>query len=166
MVEIRGRLVQHEDLRPEGIGPGDRHLLLLPAGHLEDASARELLNAHVDNGLLHAVSECGVGDPGVLEPECDLAVGVEVEELRLGVLEDRPHEARDLIPLHGRDVTTADRDAAAQLVLVVPRQEPVDEIDQRALPAAAPTGENHELPGLDPERDVLQRAGGRSGIVE
>ena len=166
VVEVRRGLVQHEDLRSQGVGPGDRHLLLLPAGHLKDAPARERPDTHLVNGLLHPVPQRGVGDPGVLEPERDLAVGVEVEELRLGVLEDRSHEARDLVPLQGRDITTADCDGAAGLVLLVPGQEAVDEAGQRALPAAAAAGEDHELPGSDPKGDVLKRPGGCGGIAE
>ena len=98
-VQIRGRLIQHEDRRPKHTDRGTGNFLLFAAGELGDILPKQLFKLEVLNGLCEAAQYFPLLHADILAGKYDLRVGQKRIKLRLGILEhgaDRPGQLMEL----------------------------------------------------------------------
>ena len=156
-IEVRGRLVEHEQRRPHREGARDREALPPSARESVGVLGAALPQAHAAERIFGACEHLVDGQAQVLGPERDLVEQCAGDQLRVGVLEhhadvraqlgDRGHGRVDPVdqhrPLNGRRHRV--------------RNEPVERERQRRLAGPARTEQQHHLAA----RDVEARRGGR-----
>ena len=159
-VELGGRLVEHGErgATPQGGGQGDA--LQLAAGQLVGRAVEERGHAERERGLLDASSHRGRRLAAVLERKGDLGAHGPHHDLGLGVLQQRPDARGQLAGAVLASVHPGHLDASADLAAVNVRHQSAGGAQQRRLARARRPGQQHELSGLDLERDVAQ--GGRA----
>ena len=137
-------LVEQQQPRAGGEGPGQRHPLGFAARERRDAPALEAVETDELQQLGHPLAHFGLRPPGDGWPEAHVAGHVTVGE-QLVVLEDQT----ELPPMrrHLGDVLSVPQHAAA-----VGRVEPGDDPQQRALARAAGPEEGDDL--ARPDREV------------
>ena len=152
-VEVEAGLVEEEQRRILGQGPGDERPLALAAAQLGELLAAIAAVSVSAQGLFdrrpvlgrNALQTAPAGEPA---HEHDLADGV--FEDGLGQLGDVGDPGRDPARPHAEDVLAAAPDLAPDV-----RQEVLDGLEERALAGAVPAEDGDELPGLDGERDAV-----------
>ncbi len=152
-VEVEARLVEEEQRRILGQGPGDERPLALAAAQLGELLAGDRRGLGQAQGLFdrrpvlgrNALQPAPAGEPA---HEHDLADGV--FEDRFGQLGDVGDPGRDPARAQAEDVLAAAPDLAPDV-----RQEVLDGLEERALAGAVPAEDGDELPGLDGERDAV-----------
>ncbi len=94
-VELRGGLVEDDELRLHGEGRGQRHPLSLAAAERARRMAREVPDAGLLQRLLDAGGYLSRGHRRVFEAEGDFAIHGRVHGLQLGILEHEADGARE-----------------------------------------------------------------------
>ncbi len=158
-VELRRRLVEQEQLRPQREGRGERHALKLARGQLRDRALRQVLGADLRERLLDARPDLGRVDPGVLEPERDLVRDPAHHDLVLDVLEDGRDDPGKLGRTRLARVDPADDHTTAEDAAVEVRHQAGEGAEQRRLARARSAEHQHVLAVLELERDVVEHGG-------
>ena len=155
-VQIAGGLVQKADLRLHGVDGGESDLLLFPAGEGEEAPAQKVPDAQLLRCPRHPGAELRWGPGLALQAEGDLAVGVHVEKLRPGILEDAAHLLRDPVEGEFRQILPVQQHPARQLPGEELGDEAVDKAGEGGLAAAAAAAEQDALPVRDGEAHLME----------
>ena len=150
-VQVRRRLVEHEDLRPAGQHGRQRHPPPLATRQVQGRSVA--VGEHVDGGQrgVDPLAQRSTGDAEVGGPERDVVADGRHEQLVVGVLEDDPHPAADLLqvrrghrqPAHGDPSGAGPQDA-------------VEVQHQRRLARPVRAEQRDPLAGPDPQVDPVQ----------
>ena len=111
-VEVRGRLVEHEDLRVHGEHRRDGDPSPLAEGQVVRRPVGELGHAHLCQGLEHPGVELVAAQPEVARPERHVVADRRHEQLVVGVLEDDADAAPDLGEVVLGDGQAGHRDGA------------------------------------------------------
>lgn len=170
LVEIAGRFVGEHDVGFARDGPRDRSPLLLPTRQFMGARMRPRRKSGAFEHLVDASAQEAAAETAHSKREGDVfpdaAVGEEPE-----VLEDNADVAPKLLHARKRDASgIVDAIAGkchhhATAAPVVRAFLHVDVLEESGLSGAGRAGEEHELPGVDPERDVLDaRPGAFVGV--
>ena len=162
-VELRGRLVEHEDAGLEREDAGDRDALALAARQGLDGALAERLDAQALERLADPPVHLGAAQPQVLEPERHLALHGPVDPLLLGVLEDEPDRPGEGPRRRMEHVVAAHADRAGDAPAVEVRDEAVEEPQERGLATAGRPDDQREAL-LEATRDVAQGRFGRSRV--
>ena len=163
-VEIRGRLIEDEDLGAHRQQRGDGDSLLLAAGeHVRGtvAVARQPYNVQrPPHPRLNLVGR----HAQVLRPECDLVLHPHLRKLHLRVLEDQAGRASQVG--HGvlLGVLPEHRHVAAEDAAGGVRNQAVQRHAQRRLPRADLAQHRDKLPAADLEVDAAQNVHGRAAV--
>src|SRR5699024_6202556 len=104
----------------------------------------------IGKSLLHLL----VGCPPALQAEQHLAGGIQVEELRLGILEHRAHSLGQLPQWHLGYIPAVYGDCSLQHPAPAVLEQAVDELDDCGLSAAALSGQEDQFPRLHGEETV------------
>ena len=153
-VEIPGRLVRENDVRPVGQGARQRDPLLLPAGQLRRSGSVLLGNAEIAQQLVRRPTSLPA-------PPADQQQGeLDVLDRRKGrhEIEELEHEA-DLAATENRQLRLAQ---AVDTVTVEPDLpcrrsiEPGQQVEQGGLPAPARAHDRDELAALDRDVDATK----------
>jgi hypothetical protein len=146
-VEGTERLVEQEDPRADGEGPGDR----CPLGH----AARHLVRSLVAMGPEADSGEVALGH--LVAPRLRPVAPSGPHRLPDVGLDAQPGQERVALEHHGpirsgpgHRLTVEEGHAG------IGRHQAADDVEQRRLAAARVTDERHELPGLDGEVDAPQ----------
>lgn len=118
-VQIRCRLIQHEDRRPKHTDRGTGNFLLFAAGELGDILPKQLFKPEVLNGLCEAAQYFPLLHADILAGKYDLRVGQKRIKLRLGILEHGADRPGQLMELELGGVISVHHDGARQLSLVI-----------------------------------------------
>ena len=163
-VELRGRLVEHEQTRAPGEGGAERDPLELAAGEIDGRALEQPLDAEHQSGLLDATRHRNGAVAAVLQRERQLRSHRAHHDLRLGVLEERPdHTGKRCRPMLAK-VHAADLRPAFEAPAVKVRDQAAGQPEQRRLAAGRSAGQHDEFALRDLERDLTQRRGRRSRI--
>jgi hypothetical protein len=158
-VELRGRLVEQEQVRLEGERRGEGDTLELAAGELGRPATPQVERSDRLERTLDARADLRRRRAEVLEPEGDLVLDERHHDLVLGILEDgrdRPGEIRGA----GRArVLTRDHHPSGEATAVEVRDEPGEGAQERRLPGAGGPEERDDLAGLELERDRPETPG-------
>ncbi len=157
-VELRGRLVEQQQLRLERERRGEADALQLAAGDLGHAPRRRspAMPTAASARCTRGQDRLGRG-ADVLEPERDLGGDAPEDDLVLRILEDRRDRSGELGRPRAARVAAGDLDAALEAAAVEPRHEPGERAHERRLAGAGRAEQQHDLAALDLERDVAQR---------
>ena len=163
-IQLRRRLVQHQDMRSQRQGGADRHALALAAGECLERPVAQRLQVQQVERLLDAHPHLLRGHGGVFQRKGDLVLDPVHDELRLGILEDKPDVAAEHLgrgrhrvqPLHAH---VARQGAAAKV-----RHQPVDAAQQRGFARAGRADHQDQLAFGQLEAHVLERRRGGPGI--
>jgi hypothetical protein len=150
-VELRGRLVEQDQLRPAGERRAEGHALELATGELGGRAVEQLRDPERERRLLDGPRHRRRRLPLVLERERELGANRAHHDLRLGVLEQRADGDRERSRRVLARVHAGDRRAAGEHAAVEVRHEPVGGAQQRRLARARPAGEDHQLARTDLE---------------
>ncbi len=101
-IELRGRLVEHEQRRVVHHRGGDRHALELPAGERVGAAVEQMRHAEAERRLLHRAGHRRRRLAAVLQRQLQLGAHAAHHHLRLGLLEDRAAHCGQLARARGR----------------------------------------------------------------
>jgi hypothetical protein len=164
-VELRGRLVEKQELGLERDRGREAHALQLAARELGDAAVGESRDAGGGERRLDGGRDRGRRRADVLEPERDLGGDPPEHDLLLRILEDRRDRARELRRAGAARVAARDLDPALEAAAVEPRHEAGEGADERRLAGTGRAEEEHDLAGLDRERHVAQ-GGPTAGVGE
>jgi hypothetical protein len=165
-VELRGRLVEQQQLGLEGERRSEADALQLARRERLGSAAEEVLGADHGQGGPSAGKDLVRRDAEVLEPEGDLVLDMAEDDLVLRVLEERRHGAGQLRRAGRARVGPADLDATGEAAAVEVRHEARKRAQQRRLPRARGAEQDDELTGLQSEGHVLQRGRVRVRIRE
>ena len=144
-VQIGGGLIQHKHLRSHGPCAGTGDALLLPAGQSKDISIQERTHAADLSGGIQGPGHFLPRGAPALQAKEHLAGGVQIEELRLGVLKHRAHGLRQLPQGRPGHIPAVDCDGAFQSPASAMLEQPIDEFDDGGLAAPALTGEKDQF---------------------
>ena len=153
-VQIGGGLIQHKHLRSHGPRAGTGDALLLPTGQGKDISVQERAHAADLNGGIQGLGHFLPRGAPALQAKEHLAGGVQIEELRLGVLKYGAHSLRQLPQGRPSHIPAAHCDGAFQSPASAMLEQPVDELDDRGLSAPALTGEKDQFSRFYRKRTV------------
>ena len=156
-IELRGRLVEQQQLRLERERGREADALQLAAGELDRLAPPEMERVHRSERALDARPDLGRRHAEVLEPERDLVRGDRHHDLVLRILEDGRDRAGELGRARAAGVEPGDDDPAREAAAVEVRHEPGERAQQRRLAGARGAEERDDLPGLELERDAAQR---------
>ena len=156
-IELRGRLVEQEQLRLERERRGEADALQLAARDLGHASRAELRDADCGERRVDTRQDRLRRRADVLERERDLGVDAPEDDLVLRVLEDRCDGSCELCRTRAARVAARHLDAALEAAAVEPRNEPGERTHERRLAGTGSAEEQHDFAALDLERDVAQR---------
>ena len=163
-VQIGGGLIQHKHLRPHGPRAGTGDALLLPAGQSKDIPIQERAHAADLNGGIQDPGHFLPRGPPALQTKEHLAGGVQIEELRLGVLKHGAHGLRQLPQGRSGHIPAAHCDGAFQSSASAMLEQPVDELDDRGFAAPALAGEKDQFSRSHGKRAV-PKAGHRLPLI-
>ena len=153
-VEVAGRLVGEDDLRPAGQGPGDGDALLLAAGELARAVRRAGRRARRSRRPGRATAWSGLRPASVIGSvmfSSAVSVGIRLNAWKMKPIRSRRSSVSCLSSSAG-EVDVADEDAA--------RREGVeagDAVHQRRLARAGRAHDGGELTGLEVDGDAVER---------
>src|SRR5579864_9346269 len=135
-IELRGRLVEQEQLRLERERRREAHALQLAAGDLGDAASLEAADADRRERGVHTRQDRGRRRTDVLERERNLRGDAAEDHLVLRILKDGRDRSRELGRPRAACVAARHLDAALETAAVVPRHEPGERADERRLARA------------------------------
>ena len=156
-VELGGRLVEQQQPRPRGERRAERHALELAARQLVRRAVEQPGDAERERRLLDPARDGGRAPAAVLERERELRAHRAHHHLRLGVLEQRAGDGRQLGRAVVARVEAAGQQPPRELAAVEVRHEARGGTQQRRLARPRPAGEHDELARLDAQRDVGER---------
>ena len=165
-VELGGRLVEQQQPRaPRERGP-ERHALELAARELVRRAVEQTADAERQRRLLDPARDRRRAPAAVLEREGELGAHAAHHHLRLGVLEQRAGDRRELRRAVLARVQPTGRQPPRELAAVEVRHEAGGGLQERRLPGARQARQDDELARLDRQRDVAQRRarGARVGV--
>ena len=155
-IELRRRLVEQQELRPQRECGCERHALQLAARELAGRAVGEVLRADKRERLVDARPDLPWLDAEVLEPERRLVRNLAHHDLVLGVLEDGSDRSRELRWTRGAGVDAADDHAAGERPAVEVRDERRERAQQRRLPGPRRTEQRDVLPVDELERELVE----------
>ncbi len=155
-VELRRRLVEQQQPRPEGERRGETHALQLAGGELGHGALGEVLGSDRGERFLDAAPDLGRRQAGVLEPEGDLVRDPAHHRLVLGILEDGGDEPDQRGRRRLAGIEAPDRHAPGEDTAVEVRHEAGERAQERRLAAAGRAEEGDVLAVVDRERDTGQ----------
>ena len=88
-IQIGRRLIQNVELRPHGIDRGKGQQLLFSARHGKDVPPPQPLQMQAVGGIIQPTEDLAPGHTLVFQAKSQLAVGIQIEKLTFGVLENR-----------------------------------------------------------------------------
>ena len=153
-VQIGGGLIQHKHLRSHGPRAGTGDALLLPAGQSKDIPVQERAHAADLGGGIQGPGHFLLRGAPALQAKEHLAGGVQIEELRLGVLKHGAHGLRQLPQGRPGHIPAVDCDGAFQSPASAMLEQPVDELDDGGLAAPALAGEKDQFSRFHGKRTV------------
>jgi hypothetical protein len=156
-IELRRRFVQQQQRRLQRERGCETDALELAAGQLRDGTVGEVRDVHGRERLQGARDDRGRRRSDVLQSERDLAHDAREHDLLLGVLEHGRDRSRELGGTSGTGVPSGDLDAPLEPPAVEMRDEAGERAKQRRLPRPRRAEQQHDLAGLDSQRDVAQR---------
>ena len=156
-VELRGRLVEQQQLRAAGERGAERDPLQLAAGELVGRAVQQPGDPERERRLLHPARDRGRREPAVLERERELRAHRAHQHLRLGVLQQRARDRGQLARAVLARVEPGAAQPAGEHAAVEVRHQPAGGAQQRRLARARAAGDDDELARLDGQRDVAQR---------
>ena len=165
-VELRGRLVEKEQLRPQRERGREADPLQLAARELGGSPACEMERADCGERVLGAAVDLGRRSADVLEPERDLVANDAHDDLVLRVLKDGRDGSGQLGRAGLACVATVDGHLPAELAAVKMRNESCERPNERRFPRPGRPEERDDLAGLDTQRDGRERRGSRSRVRE
>ena len=130
-IELRCRLVQHDQRGLPGEGSGERDALQLAPGELGGGPVEQMRDAQRERRLLHRPRHSGPPAPLILEREAEFGADGAHHDLRLRVLEEGPHDRGQLAGTVLAGVHPGDQHAAGELSSVEVRDEPAGGSEQR-----------------------------------
>ncbi|KJL43879.1 hypothetical protein RS82_01255 [Microbacterium trichothecenolyticum] len=159
-VEIRGRLVEHEERRPHREGARDREPLASAARQAVGVVASAFPQADPAEGLLGAGEHHCHRHPEILRPERHLVEERAGDELRVRVLEHHADAGAELGDGRRLGVESLDLDRSGDGRRHGLRQQPIESEGQRRLARPARAEQQHHFSGGDIERDGCRRRRG------
>ena len=135
-VELRGRLVQQQQLRPEREHRGEADALELAARELGHLPLGEMRGADRCERSSRARADQLRRRTDVLQPERHLGGHACEHDLVFGILEERRDGSREVGRPRAPGVVAGDLDAAGEATAVEVRHEPGQRAQQRRLAAA------------------------------
>jgi hypothetical protein len=164
-VELRGRLVEEEELRLERERGREAHPLELAARQLGRPPAPEVERVHGGERPLGPWPDLRGRDAQVLEPERDLVGDDRHDHLVFRILEDAGDRPRELGGPRDARVELGDDHRAGEAAPVEVRHEARERAQERRLPRPGRAEQRHHLPRLELERDPVERRC-RTGVRE
>ena len=158
-VEVGRGFVEDVHARRHRGDAGERDCLLLSSGQLEYAAAFEFRDPRLSERLVHPPGDFFSRKPHVLAAERHLGRRVGGVELRAGILEHGPDDARQLPYLAFEGVFLGYRDGSGERTVVEIRNHAVHEAQGGRLPAPALPAKHHALPGANAKREIPQGRG-------
>ena len=128
--------------------------MLLPAGQGKDISVQERAHAADLNGGIQGPGHFLPRGSPALQAKEYLAGGVQIEELRLGVLKHGANGLRQLPQGRAGHIPAVDCDGAFQSPASAMLEQSVDELDDRSLAAPALAGEKDQFSRFHRKRAV------------
>ena len=165
-VQGRRRLVEHEHLGAQRQDRGDGDLLLLPARERGDVTRAKVCDAAGAEGPGEARLDLVARDAEVLEPEEELVLDARGDHLGVDVLQDRPHDARDVGEADLAGVHAVDGGGAAEGAGKVVRRGTRDDRAERGLASTRRADHADEGAGRHGEADVAQGERGLALVAE
>ena len=156
-IELRGRLVEEQQLRLQRERGCEAHTLELAAGELDRLAPPQMERVHREKRSLDARPDLGRRHAEILEPERHLVRRDRHHDLVLRILEDGRNRAGELGWTCAAGVEPGDDDPAGEAATVEVRHEPRERAQQRRLPGARGAKERDDLPNLQLERDAVER---------
>ena len=153
-VQLGGRLVQHEHLGVQRQHRGHGHLLLLAAGQAVDGAVAQISDAHGVKRLVHARGNLLTWHREVLQAVEDLVLHHRGHHLRVDVLAHTAHQPRQVGERGVHRVEALHRDRAVEIARIAVRNDAIDGVGERGLPAARRPGDADEAAIGNGERDV------------
>ena len=163
-VQIGGWLIQHKHLRPHGPCAGTGDTLLLPAGQSKDIPIQERAHAADLSGGSQGPGHFLLRGAPALQAKEHLTGGVQIEELRLGILKHGAHGLGQLPQGRPGHIPAAHCDGAFQSPASAMLEQPVDELDDRGFAAPALAGEKDQFSRSHGKRAV-PKAGHRLPLI-
>ena len=163
-VELRGRLVEHQDLRLQRQHRGDRHPLLLAAGEGADAPVAQVGDRHLVQHLFDALAHRRRRQSEVLHGKRQLILHGIDDELRFGILEDEADEIGHAARGQRHRVAAEDIGAAGPAPAVEVGHESIEAAQEGGFPRTGWPDHQHKLAGPDRRREVGQRRRGLVGV--
>ena len=161
-IEVRGRLVQHEERRTHRERARDRESLPSAARQAVGVLGAAVPQPHAAQRGLGAVEHVGHRHPQVLGSERDLVEQGPRHQLCVGVLEDHAHMGAELGDRGRGDIVAGDFDRPPHVGRHRLRDQAVHREGQRRLARSARPEQQHDLARLDVE---ARRCGGRRILV-
>ncbi len=155
-VEVRGRLVQHDERRAHREGAGDGETLPPPAGQVVGVVVAALPQADAPQRILHAGPHGLHREQEVLRAEGHLVVHRPRDGLRVRILEDHGDVRAERRGVRRRRVDAAGLDGAGHGGGERVRDEAVEGQGERRLPGAGGSEQQDDLAGMDVEGHVTR----------
>ena len=165
-IEIRERLVHHEESRLQHQDPAHREQLAFAAGECRRLAPEQRLDAGLARDLGDPLADLAPGRAEVLRSERELALDRGADDLAGRILEHRAHEQRDVAELVLGRQPAPDLDSPGQLARISVRDQPVHRPDEGALATARWPGDEQDLAGRDRDGEVTQGGLRRASIAE
>jgi hypothetical protein len=151
-VEVRGRLVRDDELRPADEGAAQGEQLLLPAGEVVRGAVGEVREPESLQGRRDALAQFGARQPVGAQREGDVFGDRRHEDLRVGIAEDDRRACPEFAGVRG-GVEPQDPHRAARGADETPEQAGERRL---ARPVLADHGDRARV---EVERDVAQHFG-------
>ncbi|BDZ63174.1 hypothetical protein GCM10025877_01120 [Agromyces mangrovi Wang et al. 2018] len=156
-VEVRGRFVEQQQAGSHGERTGQREALLLPAREVRGRVVERQVEADCVERLAHTGPDLVAGHADVLASECHVVADPGQHDLRVGVLQ---HERRRA----GRSGRASDEQRPVRVALLLAAQHPGEAVQQGGLARARGAEQQHALPRVDVEVEVVDRPGAAAGV--
>ena len=155
-VKLCRRLVEHEHARLQGEHRRDRDLLFLAARKLGDAPVAQLGDAHCRKRLVDPRGNLGLRHAEVLQAVEHLVFDHRRHHLRVDVLADASDQAAYVRERRFARIDPVNANAAVKIARVAVRNDAVDRVGERRLPAARSARDADERAVGDGEVDSLE----------
>ena len=163
-IELRGRLVEHQDRRAQRQRSGNGHALAFAAGEgLQRAVAQRCQVKQVER-FFDAHAHLLRGHGGVLQGKGDLIFDAVGDELSLWVLEDEPYVSAQDARGGGDRVKPLDAHIPAQCTAAEMGDQPIQAAQQSRLAGTRRADQQNQLALRQIQADVLQGRPQRAGI--
>ena len=153
-VEVRKRLVKHDEARHQHERARDGHLLRLAARELVGGAFGEVLQLGPGDHATERLGDLRRRDAKVLRAERQLAAHGGGHELLARILEHGTHQSSQVAQPKLPRRAAVDANAPGHLASIRVRDQAVQRADEGALPTARRAGHQEHLAGLDAQREV------------